>query len=409
MSPVDLGATQDARVLVPGDPGGVVRVMWNLRDLGESAEAAGKNLARLETDAGWRGGAAETFRARFAEEPRRWLEAGQCFLQAASALDGYATTLQWGQQQAELAVRLWNQGESTTSTARRTFDARAAQDRYAAVPGSPSPATATAFVDPGERYRAQARQVLEEARDRVRRAGDTAQRSVVAATAKAPKAPGLWSKARGYAGTVKDVALDVGAEAVNGVASFGNAAIHHPEDVAAAAAGIGLMAAGSGGEAAGLALDLTGVGAAGGVPLNVASAAGVVAGATTTSAAVGDLIRHSRGEARISPVRRPPRVRSDPPARTKTDGYKEQVDDPSLDAARREANGEVVARDSAGVPYDHVQKVEQAQRGLVKRVRRLKQQLSDSRTAVADRPALEEELSEASRLLDRSEQFLARH
>nr|WP_245617361.1 hypothetical protein [Amycolatopsis taiwanensis] len=44
----------------------------------------------------------------------------------------------------------------------------------------------------------------------------------------------------------------------------------------------------------------------------------------------------------------------------------------------------------------------------MKQINRLKQQLSDSRLAPEDRPALETELSEASCLLDYSEQFVPR-
>ncbi|WP_285488101.1 hypothetical protein [Amycolatopsis taiwanensis] len=44
----------------------------------------------------------------------------------------------------------------------------------------------------------------------------------------------------------------------------------------------------------------------------------------------------------------------------------------------------------------------------MKQINRLKQQLSDSRLAPEDRPALETELSEASCLLDYSKQFVPR-
>jgi hypothetical protein len=50
-------------------------------------------------------------------------------------------------------------------------------------------------------------------------------------------------------------------------------------------AGIGLAALRSGGEALGLALDATGVGAIGGVPLIIVSATGIAAGGTTAMAA----------------------------------------------------------------------------------------------------------------------------
>jgi predicted RNA binding protein with dsRBD fold (UPF0201 family) len=95
-------------------------------------------------------------------------------------------------------------------------------------------------------------------------------------------------------------------------------------------------------------------------------------------------------------------------AGTKTDRLKEHLTDRDLDAARRELNGEVVARKPDGAPYDHVDEVRNAQRGLVNRIEQLKRQLGDSRISDADRSTLESELTEASRLLDHSEQFVPR-
>ena len=68
----------------------------------------------------------------------------------------------------------------------------------------------------------------------------------------------------------------------------------------------------------------------------------------------------------------------------------------------------MVARRPDGEPFDHVTKVRQGQRGLVTRITQLLRLLGDTRTTDAERPALEAELSEASRLLDRTEQFVPR-
>lgn len=94
---------------------------------------------------------------------------------------------------------------------------------------------------------------------------------------------------------------------------------------------------------------------------------------------------------------------------TPTDRLKEQVTDITLDAARRELKGEVVSRRSQGTPFDHVTKARQGQRGLVNRITQLQRLLGDTRTTGVQRPALEAELSEASRLLDHTEQFVPRH
>lgn len=100
--------------------------------------------------------------------------------------------------------------------------------------------------------------------------------------------------------------------------------------------------------------------------------------------------------------------RREPGRPTKTDRLKENLTEKDLDGARRELNGEVVKEKSTGVPYDHIKEVREAHDGLVNRINRLKQMLSDSRLKPDGRPPLEAELSEASRLLDYSEQWVPR-
>jgi len=68
---------------------------------------------------------------------------------------------------------------------------------------------------------------------------------------------------------------DAAAHVVNGVASLANAAGHHPDAAAQLLAGLLLTEIGATGQVAGVALDLTGVGAVAGVPTHVASAAAI--------------------------------------------------------------------------------------------------------------------------------------
>ncbi|WP_308162844.1 polymorphic toxin type 28 domain-containing protein [Nocardia alni] len=93
---------------------------------------------------------------------------------------------------------------------------------------------------------------------------------------------------------------------------------------------------------------------------------------------------------------------------TPTDRIKEHLTDRDLDAARRELKGEVVARKPDGTPWDHVDEVKNAQTGLIKRIAQLNKRLSWPGLSDQERPLVEDELSEASRLLDHSEQFVPR-
>lgn len=406
----ELGQTDDPRALVPGDVGAITSTMWAMRSYGDALCDAGSGLARIDSAAGWSGEAAEQFRSRFDGEPHRWSEAGDCFHDAARALDPYASTLQWAQQKAREAIRLWNEGEATTRRARAEHDRAVTKARQDAANGIPAN-TDILFHDPGEAKREAARQTLGDARGQLRTAGDTAERTVSAARDKAPEKPGFWSQVGDAFGDVGNGLLNAGGHVVNGGASFGNAILNHPGETAAMIGGAGLTAISATGDGAGVALSATGVGAPVGVPLTAVSTAGVVAGAATTTAAAGSLAMHAARDNRVAPMRTDHGRSSGSGGKpgTKTDRLKEQLDDPALDAARRERMGEVVARKPSGEPYDHVTKVQQGQRGLVNRIKEIKQQLSDSRLSGTDRTALESELSEASRLLDRSEQFVPRH
>jgi hypothetical protein len=79
-----------------------------------------------------------------------------------------------------------------------------------------------------------------------------------------------------------------------------------------------------------------------------------------------------------------------------------------LEAARRELNGEVVKLRPDGKPYDHVAEVRQTQNKLQHRIDALKRLIGDTRVSEADKAIAQQELSEASRLLDHSKQWVPR-
>jgi uncharacterized protein YukE len=371
----ELGETSDPRALVPGLPAAIRDNARILRGRAGHAEKAGDGLVGIDTGA-WTGAAADAFRDRFSYEPGKWYAAADSLSTAADALTAYADTLEWAQGRADEAIRLWGAAEATSQRARN----------------------AATLPDPGDAGRQAARETLRIARDQVARAGDAATRFLAREADAAPEESSWLDRLGGFA---KDVSADV----VNGLASFGNAMIHHPGETAALAGGLLLTAVSATGDGVGFALDATGVGAVGGIPLNAVSTAGVVAGAGMTGTAAASLMQHAAGDDAVSPVGGSSPARSVP---TKTDRMKEHLTERDLDAARRELNGEVVATKRSGQPWDHVDEVRNAQRGLVRRIGQLKRLLGDSRTPAADRAAYEAELSEASRLLDHSEQYVPR-
>jgi hypothetical protein len=290
--PKGLGETTDPKELVPGNPGAITSTLTAMRGYGDALHKAGTGLQRIDTTDGWSGKAGDAFRQVFHGQPGKWLEAGDCFHNAANALETYHSTLTWAQEQAADAIRQWNEAQAATSQARSVHD-QAVQQAGHDLP----------FNDPGEAKRQVAQETLNRARSQLTSAGDAAASAVGAARDKAPEKPGFWDK-------VGDVAEDVGAglanvagHLVNDVASLGNAMLHHPGDMLTTAAGAGLMVLGAGGEVGGAALDATGVGAVIGVPANVVSAGVIATGAGMAAAGTGGLMMHMSSDDSVSPMR----------------------------------------------------------------------------------------------------------
>ena len=279
----ELGETDDPRALVPGDAASITGTARLLRARGDALHEAGSGLRRIDTSDGWSGAAADAFRAKFQGQPERWLEAGDCFHAAAEALAGYSTTLTWAQREAGRAITQWDAGQEATR--------RAAAER-------PVP-----FTDPGEASRRAARDILDNARQQLDSAGDAAVGTAGAARDKAPTKPGFWSRVGDFFEDVGAGLANAGGHVVNGLASFGNAMIHHPGDVATAAAGAGLMLTGASGEIGGGLLDLTVAGATVGIPINIASTGALVAGGGMVALGTGDLTMHATGDDGVSPAR----------------------------------------------------------------------------------------------------------
>ena len=281
----ELGETVDPRALVPGDPETARAIARSMIAYAGDLHEAGDGLARISTPEGWTGEAADAFRGRLALQPPMWQDAGDAFTTPSRALDIYAETLDWAQRQAAEAVRVFG-------------EAQAVSQQAASVP---VPAEA-ASLDPGEAGRARARDLLDRARGEVAAAGDEAARALDETAALAPEARSFWDDVGDVLGNIGDAAVDVGREVVNGVASAGNAALHHPADVAAMLGGAGLMALGGAGEVGGVALDATGVGAPAGISLNVASAGLIVTGAGIAGAGAISVAMNAGGDDHVEPA-----------------------------------------------------------------------------------------------------------
>jgi len=405
----ELGETSDPIVLVPGNVSAVVSRMYDLGDYATSLGEAGSGLTCIDTREHWQGDAAEAFRERYQGEPKRWVVAGDCFADTASALDSYSWTLKWAQGKASEAIEEWARGVARTESDKKAF-AKAEEDARREAARSGVPVVIGAFVDGGESIRQAARELLADARRQLGDVARDAAAKIRAACEPAPAAP-TWLDAVGDGlGWLGGEAQDVGIVAANGLASVGNAMLGHLDDVGLLLAGLGMAAAGAGGELGGGALDATGAGAAAGVPINIAAWGLIAGGAGLAATGAVGLGIHSGTDSRVQVLENratQPQPGSSGKRYEGLEGYEQQLTPRTLEGAQRELNGEVVKinpRDAE--PFDHVQKVRNAQQGLNRLKNKLIAEINDSRSSSAVRSAAQAQLTEVKRLLAESTKYV---
>ncbi|MBP0451290.1 hypothetical protein J5Y04_17320 [Kitasatospora sp. RG8] len=284
----ELGETSDPKELVPGNPEALASTSAWLKSYGDTLHSTGLGLKKIDTTEGWSGEAGDAFREAFDGEPAKWVEAGDCFHDAATALTSYQTTLTWAQGQAQDAIRQWNEGQAATNKA-KTEHQDAEKNAGHELP----------FTDPGEGTRTAARQTLSTARGQVKSAGDTAADKIGKARDKAPEEPGFWDDVGDFLSDAGDFLADVGQVAVEDLASVGNAMLHNPGAALEVAGGLALATVGAGGEVLGVGLDLTGVGAVVGVPVNVLSAGLIATGVGVAGMGASDIAKDAMGQDRV--------------------------------------------------------------------------------------------------------------
>jgi hypothetical protein len=259
----ELGQTTDPKALIPGNAASIYQTEAELRQYGDLLHEAGAGLKRIDTSDGWKGAAADAFRAAYHGQPTKWLQAGDAFHEAADALNSYAATLIWSQNQAVDAINQWHAGDKQGA-------------------GS----------------------TLSNARSQLASAGDEAARRVGQARDLAPPKPGFWSQLGDDIGSFFSGAghvLETAGETVlDAAASLANAAVHDLGSVAEVVGGLALMDVAAGGEFLGGALDITGAGAVLGVPINVLAAGIGATGIGMAGMGLKTIINDAAGPDRVN-------------------------------------------------------------------------------------------------------------
>ncbi|MGW6542670.1 putative T7SS-secreted protein [Streptomyces massasporeus] len=183
-----LGQTEEANELVHGNPEKIRSSAKHLRDFSAAFDKVGSGMKKVDSSA-WRGEAGNTFREKFGVHPKKWLQAADACETAASALDAYASTVKWAQQQAQEAIELYARGKSASEKAvgeyNQKVDAYNAKVRADQDPG-PTPGP---FHDPGREIIRQAREKLARARAQRNTAAGDAEADIKKGLAHAPAEP----------------------------------------------------------------------------------------------------------------------------------------------------------------------------------------------------------------------------
>lgn len=160
----ELGQTTDPTALVPGEPGAVADYARRLAQRAERLAATGDGLAGTRADS-WQGAAGDVFHQWLADGARRWRETADSSRRAADAIAAHGEVLAAAQRQAAEAIRIYEEGEQQTRTG------------------------TDATTDPGGTLRAQAREVLQRARQQVAESGDATSAQLIGSGPKFTGAP----------------------------------------------------------------------------------------------------------------------------------------------------------------------------------------------------------------------------
>ena len=141
--------------VIEGSPSGIRGRVASMKTCSESFEQVGESLGGVETEH-WVGKAADRFRSRLEEEPRRWSRVADGFRSAAAALEGYAAALEAAQQAAQVCKENYEEGKRVSATAKADYDRDVSEgfQKKAAWEAQNGPGsytlTVTPFTDPGQ-------------------------------------------------------------------------------------------------------------------------------------------------------------------------------------------------------------------------------------------------------------------
>ena len=282
-------------------PGVVESVQTLVKEFGDFAhdvEAAYRSLNSFGSDAAalqWVGQTADSFKSQFGPLPGRLQKLYISYSEASDALSAYASALQAAQSKADSALRQAQDAHvdlqrATTSANNAEADLKTAQQNHATIPNPQALADAQTTHDTAQANLNNAKAHMVALTAQANQAHDD-QAGAAKVCAKAlhhAQSDGIHNKHwwQHVAEDVLHTAGDVLSAVGDFVETFGYdladvlQVLFSPKSllgIAQTVAGLLMMVAGAGGEVGGTALDLTGVGALLGIPVNALSA-GLIGG-----------------------------------------------------------------------------------------------------------------------------------
>ena len=176
--------------VIEGNPSGIRGRVASMKTCSESFDQVGESLGGVETEH-WVGKAADRFRSRLEEEPRRWTGVADGFRSAAAALEGYAAALEAAQQAARVCRENYEEGKRVSATAKADYDRDVSEgfQKKAAWEAQNGPGTytltITPFTDPGQALRDRAIADFQAVIDGLEKTGSDTEQAVAQAHADA--------------------------------------------------------------------------------------------------------------------------------------------------------------------------------------------------------------------------------
>ncbi|MFC7257746.1 hypothetical protein [Streptomyces lutosisoli] len=293
---------------VPGDPDAIALLGQSLRDTADDIWREAGDVEALCTVESWKSKAADTFRDTAQDTLKPLRKAYHRYDKAASAMgtrvrqdsvSDWASALEHAQQLADKALKAAQTAHGDHESAVKSI-----KDLPPHTPDDdPELVRLKKKRDQAAGALRDAKSALQHAKDVCDAAAQKAAKIIHRAITHDGMHDSGWDKFGNAVDSVvsgaEDVLKEVGETLVSDLASIGKAMVDDLGSTMAVLGGLGLAVAGVGEEAGGILLDATGIGAALGIPINVAAAAQIATGLSIAGVGAANIMNDAAGPDRV--------------------------------------------------------------------------------------------------------------